>query len=117
MKKQVFRHVSAFLFCSALALAPAAQAKPKKDGSPVKTFTASGCVTEGVEAGCLMLTDSQSGVVYNLIFSGRKKPMAGAAIRITATKYDGMTICMQGQAVKVRTWRTLKMKCLPKGSS
>ena len=114
MRDNIFRQLSMFLICGLISLAvlaPAAQAKRKKAAARAKIINGSGCVTEGVEAGCLVLTDSKTQKVYNLYFRGRKKPRAGAAIRFSGTEHTGPTICMQGQAVKVRTWITLKKKC------
>lgn len=118
MRNQLFRKVCILLICGVFglaAIAPAAQAKRKKDASPVKTISASGCIAAGVEAGCLILTDSK-GTVYNLFFRGTRKPGVGSAIRFSGTPHNGPTFCMQGRAVNVRTWITLKMKC-PKTDS
>jgi Na+-driven multidrug efflux pump len=83
----------------------------ESDESSSNTIKGSGCVTAGVEANCLMVTDSKTGTVYNVYFRGSKKPKVGTAIRFTGTPHDGPTICMQGRAVNVRSWRPLKMKC------
>ncbi|HKP38691.1 MAG TPA: hypothetical protein VJT71_17675 [Pyrinomonadaceae bacterium] len=88
---------------------PAAPAE--RDGIP-KTITGYGCVTAGVEAGCLMVTDKKTQTVYNVYFRGNK-PRAGTAIRFTGTAHEGPTTCMQGQAVNVSNWIQLKMKCKP----
>ena len=96
------------LFGIALFHAPA---KAGSDEPPAKTITASGCVTAGVEPGCLLVTDKKTGTVYNVYFRGRKKPQVGSAIRFTGAPHDGPTTCMQGRAVNVRTWFPLKMKC------
>ena len=88
---------------------PAAPAK--SDGTP-KTITGYGCVTAGVEAGCLMVTDKKTQTVYNVYFRGAK-PRVGTAIRFTGTAHEGPTTCMQGQAVNVSSWIQLKMKCRP----
>ena len=103
------------MICGALCfatVAPAAYAKGKNRAARAKTVAGSGCITVGVEAGCLMLTDSKTQKVYNLFFRGSKKPKAGTAIRFSGTKHTGMTMCMQGEAVNVRTWVPLKIKCL-----
>jgi hypothetical protein len=115
MKTQAFRQLSLFMICGALCfgtLAPAAYAKGKKRAPRAKTVAGSGCISAGVEGGCLMLTDSKTRKVYNLFFRGSKKPKVGTAIRFSGTKNTGMTMCMQGEAVNVRTWVLLKRKCL-----
>jgi len=75
-----------------------------------KTISASGYVTAGVEAGCLMLQDSKTKTLYNLLVPGKNKPALGAAIHFTGTRHDGPTICMQGEAVDVKKWTPLKTK-------
>ena len=71
----------------------------------------SGCVTAGVEGGCLVLTDFKTKKIYNLLFETEKKPDVGTAISFKGTVHDGPTICMQGAAVDVTKWTQLKMKC------
>ena len=115
MKNQICRRLSLFLLGAAVcfsAIAPETYGKGKKRAPRAKTVAGSGCISTGVEAGCLMLTDSKTQKVYNLFFRGNKKPKVGTAIRFSGTKHTGMTMCMQGEAVNVRTWVPLKMKCL-----
>jgi hypothetical protein len=71
--------------------------------------TGAGCVEKGVEAGCLVLKDKESGTSYSLSFSGQK-PAIGSGIRFSGEKRDVST-CMQGQAVKVTSWSAVKMDC------
>ena len=73
-----------------------------------KAVSGSGYVTQGVEAGCLMLQDSKTKTLYNLFFVSKKKPTLGAAIHFTGTRHDGPTACMQGEAVDVQKWSPLK---------
>jgi hypothetical protein len=86
--------------------APATQ-KPPTTGP--KAIYAGGCVQAGVEAGCLVLK-SRGDKVYTLLIKG-KKPAIGSAIRFTGTLHDGPTTCMQGEAVDVKQWTPIKMKC------
>lgn len=72
-----------------------------------------GYVTAGVEAGCLMLQDSKTKTLYNLLFVGKKKPPLGTAIRFTATRHEGPTTCMQGEALDVKTWTAIKLQHPP----
>lgn len=73
-----------------------------------KSVYAAGCVQAGVEAGCLVV--SKNNTVYSLFFKG-KKPALGSAIRFTGTPHEGPTSCMQGEAIDVKTWTAIKMKC------
>jgi hypothetical protein len=114
MRSHLLRKIAtAFVFNAVIliAWAPGSFAGPDEP-SHAKNLSGSGCVTAGVEAGCLMLTDSKTQKVYNLYFRG-KKPKVGTAIRFSGTPYEGMTMCMQGQAVNVTSWVPLKTKCKP----
>ena len=107
------KFATAFVFSAVVltAWAPGSFAGPDEP-SRAKNLSGSGCVTAGVEAGCLMLRDTKTQTVYNLYFRG-KKPKAGTAIRFSGTPHDGVTMCMQGTAVNVTSWFQLKMKCKP----
>jgi hypothetical protein len=101
-----------------LFLAVAPQVRPQQDklqdpAPAAKTITGSGCVEAGVENRCIVLRDVKTKTLYNLIFSG-KKPDVGTAIRFEGSKFDGATICMQGQAVKVSKWTPADIDCTPK---
>ena len=113
MRRPLIRKVSTLLVFGVIvltAMAPAAFAKRHRSGARSKTISGSGCVSAGVEGGCLILTNSK-GVKYSLHFRG-KKPKAGTAIRFSGTQLDVDT-CQQGTPVQVRTWFQLKMKCPP----
>ena len=104
------RRLVSFMFMASL-LVPlevlAIQNKPETTNEKKNTYAA-GCVQAGVEAGCLVL--SKNNTVYNLFFKG-KKPAVGSAIRFTGTPHEGPTSCMQGEAIDVKTWTPIKMKC------
>ena len=87
------------------------QKKPETTNEK-KSIYAAGCVQAGVEAGCLVL--SKNNTVYSLFFKG-KKPALGSAIRFTGTPHEGPTSCMQGEAIDVKTWTAIKMKCVASG--
>ena len=97
----------AFLLSTCTAIQ--AQSRRRRS-SRAKTITASGCLKAGVEAGCLVLTDPKTNVMYQLSFKG-KKPAVGTAIRFTGTAHGGITICMQGIGVSVKSWTRTRMKC------
>ena len=78
--------------------------------APKTMITGFGFVTAGVEAGCLMLQDSRTKTLYNLLFATRNKPALGTTIRFTGKKHDGPTACMQGEAVDVKTWTRINLR-------
>ena len=73
---------------------------------------ASGCVSKAVESSCLVLKDSKTGVLYNLLFVAHAAS-AGTAIRFQGTEHQGMTTCMQGKAVNVTKWKRIKGEKCP----
>lgn len=79
--------------------------------SPPRTVEATGCVWEGVEAGCLMVTDKDTDNLYNLLISSGEKPEPGTGIFFIGTLHEGATACMQGRPVKVKSWVKRKMNC------
>ena len=85
---------------------PTAPAKPVPQGS----VKASGCLVAGVEHGCYMLTDRKSGKSYNLFFDGAP-PAVGTGIKITGNPHNGMTMCMQGTPLDVKTCTPIHLKC------
>ena len=68
-----------------------------------KQVHAEGCVQQGVEAGCLMVKDRQSGKLYHILIKGAR-PQPGVGIEFTGVQHDGPTYCMQGVPVDVSTW-------------
>ena len=98
-----------------LSIASAGQTGQKGSSKPTSTapktmITGFGFVTAGVEAGCLMLQDSRTKTLYNLVFATRNKPALGTTIRFTGKKHDGPTACMQGEAVDVKTWTKINLR-------
>ncbi len=86
----------------AISLTGTAVVKQGNQSEP-KQVHAEGCVEQGVEAGCMVVKDVKSGVVYNILIKG-KRPSAGDGIVFTAVPHDGVTHCMQGTAVEVFNW-------------
>ncbi|MGC2697453.1 MAG: hypothetical protein WA738_16825 [Candidatus Angelobacter sp.] len=72
---------------------------------------ATGCVRQGVEAGCLMVSDKDTGMLYNLVFSSGNKPEVGMGISFTGTPQPGLSACMQGQPIHVKNWVKRTMNC------
>jgi hypothetical protein len=99
--------VAAAVFALA-AFASAQSPSPKTAPVPVH---GQGCVANGVEAGCLVVRDSGSGTLYNLLISGAR-PQVGEGIEFTGIPHEGPTMCMQGVPVKVTQWsRKESIKC------
>jgi hypothetical protein len=99
--------VAAVVF--ALAAFTSAQS-PSPKTAPVPVH-GQGCVASGVEAGCLVVRDSGSGTLYNLLINGTR-PQVGEGIEFTGVPYEGISMCMQGAPVKVTRWsRKESIKC------
>jgi hypothetical protein len=79
-----------------------------------RAISVTGCVERAVEGGCL-LVHPKGGAPYVVIFSSKTKPDVGEAIRVTGAPHEGPTICMQGQALDVKSWTRVRMNC-PLGS-
>ena len=72
---------------------------------------ATGCLMPGVEAGCLVLKGSD-GTLYNVTSANPKPDISQhLAISVTAKKFDGVTMCMQGIALTEIHWTYTKMRC------
>ncbi len=81
---------------------PAPPAKSNR-APEAKQVHAAGCVEQGVEAGCLMVKDRQSGQLYQILIKG-PRPQPGAGIEFTGVPHEGPTSCMQGIPLDVITW-------------
>jgi hypothetical protein len=99
-----------FLLLTAWATAQQSSESPASKPAVIR---GSGCIAKAVETSCLVLKDSKTGELYNLFFVDQDRaPASGTAIRFQATEHQGMTTCMQGKAVNVSKWKTLKdAKC------
>jgi len=64
-----------------------------------------GCVQPGVEAGCLVVKDIESGKLFSLLIQGRGRPAFGSGIEFSGSPFKGMTACMQGAPVTVSHWQ------------
>ncbi len=105
------KRMACLLAATALAaFAATATAGPAPGAKPVH---GQGCVEAGVEAGCLVVKDAKSGVLYNLLIKGTH-PAIRVGIDFTGVPHDGPTICMQGVALDVTNWaRVDSLKCVP----
>lgn len=98
MKKSILRFATVPVLAGALTMAGHGQL-----GS-ARTVEGAGCVWEGVEAGCLMVTDKETDNLYNLLISSGDKPAVGTGIFFMGTLHQGATSCMQGRPVDVKSW-------------
>jgi hypothetical protein len=98
MKVFAFRIAVLALAASA---APFAVAAPPPDAKPVH---AQGCVAAGVEPSCLVVKDTATGKLYNLLIKGAKPPI-GVGIEFTGQPFTGTTTCQQGAPVQVANWQ------------
>jgi hypothetical protein len=86
---------------------------PAAQASNLKTIQGSGCIEKAVENSCRVVIDSQTGELYNLLFSA-KMPKPGTAIKFSGVQQRTATSCMQGKPVKVSKWKKEKgIKCPP----
>ena len=70
-----------------------------------------GCVQPGVETRCLEVTDVRSGALFDLIIKG-VQPAMGSGIEFLGVAHQGVTTCMQGTAVDVKSWVHRNLKCV-----
>ncbi len=100
-------HVAAVCLASA-AFALAQKPAPKTVPVPVH---GQGCVASGIQAGCLVVRDSSSGTLYNLLISGAR-PQVDEGVEFTGVPHEGPTMCTQGTPVNVTEWsRKDSIKC------
>jgi len=105
MKRSLLKFASLPLLAGALTMTGHGQL------SAGRAVEGAGCVWEGVEDGCLMVTDNESDVIYNLLISSGEKPSPGTGVFFMGTLHQGTTSCMQGRAVDVKNWTRRKMNC------
>lgn len=75
-----------------------------------------GCVSQGVDARCLVVRDVRAGKLYNLIFTGIL-PAIGEGIEFEAVPHRGSVVCLQGMAFDVTVWaKKDSLRCNPKGA-
>ena len=97
MKNSVLKFATLPLLAGALAMSGHGQAQGR-------TVEGAGCVWEGVEAGCLMVTDRETDYTYTLLISSGEKPSPGTGIFFMGALHQGATSCMQGRPVDVKSW-------------
>jgi hypothetical protein len=95
---------NAILKFATLPLLAGALAMSGHGQSQGRTVEGAGCVWEGVEASCLMVTDKDTDNLYNLLISSGEKPAPGMGIFFIGSLHQGATSCMQGRPVDVKSW-------------
>lgn len=96
--------------CFAVGTVSAQTSKEAKTGVKV---SGAGCTRHGVEAGCMVLTDSKTKTKYNLFFGDATKPDFDIAISFTGVTKGGVNVCMEGKPVDVTKWTPIRMHCPP----
>jgi hypothetical protein len=71
-----------------------------------------GCVKQGVEGGCLIITDRASGKTYQINAAIPKPdPARGLVIRLRGTVVNKIDFCQQGPILEDIKWNYTKMRC------
>lgn len=87
---------------------PAAHAASGPSSPTTRTTTVTGTVSDGVEAGCLILTADRVNKTYLLLGGDRKVLTPGAHVQVTGElPTDIATYCMQGTELLVRSAETV----------
>jgi len=110
MRQLAVAEMAGALACSiiiALAGSPIALASSPEKPAQIR---GEGCVEPGVETRCLVVKDVQSGELFNLFVKG-VQPEIGSGIDFVGVVHHGMSTCMQGTAVDVKTWVHKDLKC------
>jgi hypothetical protein len=71
-----------------------------------------GCVSPGVEAGCLIITDNVSGKTYQISSAVPKPdPAKRLVVRLSGMVVNKITFCQQGPVLEEIKWSYTKMRC------
>ena len=77
-----------------------------------KRVTANGCVSSGVEFGCLIVRDRKTNQPYSVgSASPRPDPARGLMVRLTGIVSASLGICMEGPRLEKIKWKYTKTKC------
>jgi hypothetical protein len=100
---------TALLVTAALLVAPIVQAQAEPAG---KRVTTNGCVSTGVEFGCLIIRDRKTNEPYSIgSASPRPDPARGLMVHLTGIVSAGLGICMEGPRLEKIKWNYTKTKC------
>jgi hypothetical protein len=71
-----------------------------------------GCVSRGVEGGCLIITDNVSGKTYQINSAEPKPdPAQRLVVRLSGTIVNKIDFCQQGPILEEIKWTYTKMRC------
>ncbi|MGD0076468.1 MAG: hypothetical protein ABSD31_19360 [Candidatus Binataceae bacterium] len=71
-----------------------------------------GCVKPGVEFGCLIITDRNTGKSYEIGSAiPRPDPAQNLVVDLKGQVFHGVSFCMQGPILREITWNYTKMSC------
>jgi hypothetical protein len=101
------------LALACLVLAPIALSQDQQKKTQDEPVHATGCVEQGVEAGCLVLKDIKTKTLYDLKFDKKPAPV-GTAIEFDGVSHAGeVDHCQQGKIVHIQKWSHIRMHCPP----
>jgi hypothetical protein len=93
----------------ALFITAAVPQQSQAQGSRVSVL---GCVSRGVEAGCLIITDNVSGKAYQINAAEPKPdPAKRLVVRLSGTIVNKISFCQQGPILEEIKWSYTKMRC------
>ena len=100
------------LLTSSADAQPAQPAQPA--GQPVNVL---GCVSKGVEVGCLIIKDRATGKTYQInAAKPAPDPAQNLVVRLKGRTTSMMDFCQQGPVLADISWSYTKMQC-PAGAS
>jgi hypothetical protein len=92
-----------------LLMTSAATQQSQAQGARVSIL---GCVSQGVERGCLIITDNVSGKTYQINAANPKPdPAQGLVVSLSGTIVNKADICQQGPILEKIKWTYTKKKC------
>ena len=81
-------------------------------GAADQTVSVLGCVSRGVESGCLVIKDRQTGRTYQINAANpRPDPGQNLVVQLQGKVTPGFDSCMQGPILTGITWSYTKMRC------
>ena len=100
----------------ALLMTPAVAQQAQAQGARVDIL---GCVSRGVENGCLIITDRASRKTYQINSAmPAPDPAQRLVVHLTGTIVGGIDFCQQGPILGDIKWNYTKMRCeRPKGGA
>jgi hypothetical protein len=93
----------------ALLMTPTVAEQAQAQGASVKIL---GCVSRGVESGCLIITDKVSRKTYQINSAmPAPDPARRLVVRLNGTIVGGIDFCQQGPILGDIKWTYTKMRC------